>query len=138
MVDPVLAKEPGHPLAAAVKIEGLLGLGERSRALDAYDAWFNSVRAEDVALLNRIAVAELEALQAEPLLQIDALVALSTQPGPRGTRARTQLTELATKAKPGPIRNRAGTWFVARPAIAAQKKIAPLKTRKRRPASTAE
>ena len=90
MVDPVLAKEPGHPPAAAVKVDALLGLGERPRALDAYEAWFNVVRAEDTALLDHIAVAELEALQAEPLLQIDALVALSTQQGPRGTgRARS-------------------------------------------------
>jgi HEAT repeats len=100
MVDPVLAREPGHPLAAAVKVDALLGLGDRPRALDAYEAWFNVVRAEDAALLNRIAVAELEALQAEPLLQIDALVALSAQQGPRGTRARTQLTEFATADPP--------------------------------------
>ena len=83
-----------------MKVDALLGLGERTRALDAYEAWFNVVRAEDVALLTRIAVAELEALQAEPLLQIDALVALSTQQGPRGTRARTQLTEFATANPP--------------------------------------
>ncbi len=100
LVAPVIAKEPAHPLAAAVKVDALLGLGERTQALDAYDAWFNVVRAEDIALLTRIAVAELEALQAEPLLQIDALVALSTQQGPRGTRARTQLTEFATANPP--------------------------------------
>ena len=100
LVAPVIAKEPAHPLAAAVKVDALLGLGERTQALDAYDAWFNVVRAEDTALLTRIAVAELEALQAEPLLQIDALVALSTQQGPRGTRARTQLTEFATANPP--------------------------------------
>jgi HEAT repeat protein len=100
LVEPVIAREPAHPLAAAVKVDALLGLGERTRALDAYDAWFNIVRAEDAALLGRIAVAELEALQAEPLLQIDALAALSTQPGPRGTRARTQLTEFATADPP--------------------------------------
>ena len=99
LVAPVIAKEPAHPLAAAVKVDALLGLGERTRALDAYDAWFNVVGAEDSALLTRIAVAELEALQAEPLL-IDALVALSTQRGPRGTRARTQLTEFATADPP--------------------------------------
>ena len=100
LVAPVIAKEPAHPLAAAVKVDALLGLGERTQALDAYDAWFNVVRAEDIALLTRIAVAELEALQTEPLLQIDALVALSTQQGPRGTRARTQLTEFATANPP--------------------------------------
>ena len=100
LVDPVLAKEPGHPLAASVKVDALLGLGERSRALDAYEAWFKAVGAEDAALLGRIAVAELEAIQAEPLLQIDALVALSTQQGPRGARARTQLTEFATADPP--------------------------------------
>ena len=58
------------------------------------------MRAEDTALLSRIAAAELEALQAEPLLHVDALVALSTQPGPRGARARTQLTELAAADPP--------------------------------------
>jgi HEAT repeats len=100
MVDPVLAKEPGHPVAAAVKVDALLSLGQRPGALDAYEAWFNVVRAEDSALLTRIAVAELEALQAEPLLQVDALVALSAQQGPRGTRARTQLTEFATANPP--------------------------------------
>ena len=100
LADPVLAREPAHPIAAAVKVDALLGLGERPRALDAYEAWFNVVHAEDTVLLARIAVAELEALQAEPLLQIDALVALSAQQGPRGTRARTQLSEFATADPP--------------------------------------
>jgi hypothetical protein len=100
LVDPVLAKAPGHPGAAAVKVDALLGLGERTRALDAYDAWFKVVRAEDTALLTRIALAELDALQSDPLLQIDALVALSAQPGARGTRARATLTEFATATPP--------------------------------------
>jgi len=100
LADPVLAKEPGHPVAAAVKVEALLGLGERPRALDAYEAWFKVVRAEDARLLSRIAVAELEALQAEPLLTTEALAALSTQDGPRGTRARVQLTEFANATPP--------------------------------------
>jgi hypothetical protein len=100
-VEPILAKTPGHPVAAAVKVDALLGLGERTRALDAYDAWFASVKSEDMAMLSRIATAELDALQNEPLLQIDALVALIALPGPRGTRARTQLTEFATANPPG-------------------------------------
>ena len=100
LADPVLAKEPGHPVAAAVKVDALLSLGERPRALDAYEAWFKVVGAENIALLTRIAVAELEALQADSLLLTDALSALSLQPGPRGTRARTQLTEFATADPP--------------------------------------
>ena len=100
LVDPVLAKQPGHPQATAVKVDALLGLGERTRALDTYDAWHGAVKLEDTTLLSRIAVAELEALQAESLLHIDALAALSVQQGPRGTRARTQLTELATANPP--------------------------------------
>ncbi len=100
LVEPILVKTPGHPLATAVKVDALLGLGERVRALDAYDAYFGAVKLEDSAMLSRIAAAELEALQAEPLLQIDALVALAAQPGARGTRARTQLTEFATANPP--------------------------------------
>jgi hypothetical protein len=100
MVEPILAKTPGHPLAAAVKVDALLGLGERTRALDAYEAYFGAVKLEDSAMLSRIAVAELEALQSDALLQIDALVALIAQEGPRGTRARTQLTEFATANPP--------------------------------------
>ena len=99
-VEPILAKSPGHPLAAAVKVDALLGLGERTRALDAYDAWFAVVKFEDMAMLTRIAVAELEALQNESMTQIDALAALTAQPGPRGARARTTLTELATAEPP--------------------------------------
>jgi len=101
LADPVLAKEPAHPVAAAVKVQALLGLGERPRALDAYEAWFTVVHAENTTLLERIAVAELEALQAEPLLTPEALAALSLQNGPPGTRARTQLQELATANPPG-------------------------------------
>jgi hypothetical protein len=100
LAEPVLAKEPGHPVAAAAKVDALIGLGERSRALDAYEAWFNVVRAEDAALLARLATAELEALQAEPLLQIDAIAALTALPGQPGVRARTMLTEYATASPP--------------------------------------
>jgi HEAT repeat protein len=100
LVDPVLAKEPGHPLAAPVKVEALLGLGERGQALDAYEAWFKVVRAEDAALLTRIAVAELQALQAEPLLHVDALAALAQQRGTPGADARAALKKLATADPP--------------------------------------
>ncbi len=100
LVDPILARSPGIPAATAVKVDALLGLGERTRALDAYDAWFAVVKLEDTPLLTRIAVAELEALQGESMTQIDALVALTAQPGPRGARARTTLTELATADPP--------------------------------------
>lgn len=103
LVEPVLAKQPGHPLAAAVKVDALLGLGERTRALDAYDAWYAAVKLEDTAMIARIAVAELDALQADPLLQVDALAALSARPGGPGTAARAKLTELAT-AKPATAR----------------------------------
>jgi hypothetical protein len=110
LVEPVLATSPAHPAAAAVKVDALLGLGERARALDAYDAWFATVKVEDTALLSRIAAAELEALQSEPLLQIDALAALTARPGQPGARARTMLTEFATSTPPS-----TRTW----PAIAA-------------------
>jgi hypothetical protein len=100
LVDPILARQPGHPQAAAVKVDALIGLGKVTGALDAYDAWFGAVKIEDSAMLSRIAVAELETLQAESLLQTDALAALSVHPGPRGARARTQLTELATANPP--------------------------------------
>jgi hypothetical protein len=99
-VEPILAREPAHPVAAAVKVQALLGLGQRVKALDAYDAWVGVVRAEDVALLNRIAAAELEALQAEPLLEVDALAALAARPGSQGTAARSKLKELATATPP--------------------------------------
>jgi hypothetical protein len=122
MVDPVLAKEPGHPIAATVKVDALLGLGERTRALDAYDAWFKVVGAEDAALLSRIAAAELEALQSEPLLQIDALAALTTRPGQPGVRARTMLTEFATSTPPS-----TRTW----PAIAALARLGDAAAAKR-------
>ena len=100
LVEPILTTAPGHPLATAVKVDALLGLGERTKALDAYDRYFATVKLEDTALLSRIAVAELEALQSEPLLQIDAIAALTVQPGQPGVRARTMLTEYATADPP--------------------------------------
>jgi hypothetical protein len=107
---PILAKQPSHHEAAAVTIDAHLGLGERTRALDAYDAWFGAVRVEDQRLLARIAAAELEALRAEPLLEIDALAALARSQGPAAKRARTKLDELAWATPPT-----AKSW----PAIAA-------------------
>jgi hypothetical protein len=100
LVDPILTTTPGHPVASAVKVDALLGLGERSKALDAYDRYYAAVKIEDTAVLSRIVVAELEALQSEPLLQIDALAALTTQRGQPGVRARTMLTEYATSDPP--------------------------------------
>jgi hypothetical protein len=100
LVGPVLEQEPGHLLAAAVKVDALLGLGQRPKALDAYDAWFAAVKFEDTAVLNRIAVAELEALQAEPLLHVDALAALAGRRGDAGTAAKAKLKELADANPP--------------------------------------
>lgn len=100
LVGPVLEKEPGHPAAAAVKVEALLGLGQRDKALDAYDAWFGVVKAEDVTLLHRIAAAELEALQAEPLLQVDALAALAARRRNAGAPERARLKEFAEANPP--------------------------------------
>jgi hypothetical protein len=100
LVEPILAKEPGQPTAAAVKVDALLGLGQRDKALDAYDARFAAMKTEDVALLNRIAVAELEALQAEPLLEVDALAALAARRGEAGTAARAKLKTFADANPP--------------------------------------
>jgi hypothetical protein len=100
LAGPVLEKEPGHPAAAAVKVEALLGLGQRDKALDAYDAWFAVVKAEDAGLLHRIAVAELDALQSEPLLQVDALAALAARRGADGTAARAKLKGFADADPP--------------------------------------
>jgi hypothetical protein len=102
LVAPVLEQEPGHPLAATVKVDALLGQGHRQQALDAYDAWFGAVKIEDSALLGRIAVAELDALQTEPLLQIDALAALAARRGNAGTPARARLKALADASPPTP------------------------------------
>lgn len=111
---PVLAKQPTQHEAAAVTIDAHLGLGQRTRALDAYDAWYAAVRVEDQPMLARIATAELEALRAEPLLEIDALAALARSKGPAATRARTKLGELAWASPPT-----AKSW----PAIAALGKL---------------
>jgi hypothetical protein len=100
LVDAVLAREPGHPLAASVKIESLLALGERSQALDAYDAWFKVGRAEDAALLTKIAVAELQALQSDALLHVDALEALAQQRGAASAEPKAALKKLATADPP--------------------------------------
>jgi HEAT repeat protein len=100
LIEPVLAREPGHPLAAAVKVESLIALGERGQALDAYDAWFKAVGAEEPALLTRLAVAELQALQSESLLHVDALAALAQQRGAPGVEARSALKKLATADPP--------------------------------------
>jgi hypothetical protein len=80
------------------------------------------VKIEDTALLSRIAAAELEALQAEPLLQIDAIAALTARPGQPGVRARTMLTEFAT-ANPPSTR----TW----PAIVALARLGDAAARQR-------
>ena len=95
IADTVLAKEAGHPLAAATKVEALLGLGERTQALDAYDAWYRVVRLDDVRLLGRIASAELTALEKEPLLEIDVLAARAAGSGADATKARARLVDLA-------------------------------------------
>lgn len=100
LADSVLAIEPAHPAAAAVKVEALLAKDDRRGALDAYDAWFAKSGAEDTRLTTRLAVAELEALRAEPLLEIDALAALAKSQGPAATRARTTLGELAWASPP--------------------------------------
>jgi hypothetical protein len=100
LVDPVLAKSPGHPTATAVKVDALLGLGKRTEALDAYDRYYAVVKLEDTAVLSRITVAELESLQSEPLLQVDAIAALTVLPGQPGARARVMLTEYATATPP--------------------------------------
>jgi HEAT repeat protein len=100
LVAPVLAKTPGHAGAATVKVEALIALGERGQALDAYDAWFKAVGAENLALLTRIAVAELQALQSEPLLHVEALAALAQQRGTAATESRAALKKLATAEPP--------------------------------------
>jgi hypothetical protein len=100
LADRVLATEPAHPGAASVKIEALLARDDRTGALDAYDAWFVKSGAEDTRLMSRIATAELEALRAEPLLEIDALTALAQGPGPAAKSARTKLGELAWASPP--------------------------------------
>jgi hypothetical protein len=95
LADAVLTKQPLHPGAMSVKVEALLALHERTAALDAYDAWFNKVGTEEPRLLTKMAAAELEALRAEPLLEIDALAALAGGSGAAATRARTQLADFA-------------------------------------------
>jgi hypothetical protein len=70
-------------------------VGPLFSALDAYDAWFAAVRLEDAPMLGRIAVAELEAVKSEPLLEVDAIAALTGASGPVATRAKAQLSELA-------------------------------------------
>ena len=100
LADAVLARQPLHPGAVAVKVEALLALGERTAALDAYDAWYAKVGTDDPQLLQRIAIAELEALRAEPLLEIDALTALARSQGPAAAPARKKLGELAWATPP--------------------------------------
>jgi hypothetical protein len=95
LADAVLAKEPGHPRAAATKVEGLIAIGANDKALDAYDAWYRAVRVEDVRLLSRIASAELAALEKDPLLEIDVLAARAGASGADATKARARLGELA-------------------------------------------
>jgi len=95
LVDGVLAKEPGHPLAAAAKVDACLALGDLTRALDAYDAWYRVVQLEDMAMLARIAGAELAALEKDPLLEIDVLAARASGSGADGTKARARLDDLA-------------------------------------------
>ena len=95
LVDGVLAKEPGHPLAAATKVDASLALGDRLRALDTYDAWYRVVRLENMPVLARIAGAELAALEKDPLLEIDVLAARAAAGGADGTKARARLADLA-------------------------------------------
>jgi hypothetical protein len=100
LADRVLATEPAQPTAASVKVEALLAKGDRTAALDAYDAWYAKSGAEDSRLTTKIAIAELEALRTEPLLEVDALAALARSSGPAATRARAQLTDFAWATPP--------------------------------------
>jgi hypothetical protein len=95
LADGVLAKEPGHPPAAAVKEDACIALRDLPRALDAYDAWYRVVRLEDMAVLARIAGAELAALEQDPLLEIDVLAARAARRGADAAKARARLTDLA-------------------------------------------
>ena len=44
----LLAGSPGHEAAAALKVEALLSLNQRQKALDAYDAWFKVSQRENL------------------------------------------------------------------------------------------
>ncbi len=75
----LLAGSPGHEAAAALKVEALLSLNQRQKALDAYDAWFKVSQRENPTVASLIGRAELEALKENALaaIKIDALAALA-------------------------------------------------------------
>ena len=75
----LLAGSPGHEAAAALKVEALLSLNQRQKALDAYDAWFKVSQRENPTVASLIGRAELEALKENALaaIRIDALAALA-------------------------------------------------------------
>ena len=99
LADTVLSARPADGDAAAVKVDALLGLSERDKALDAYDIWARIAQTEQLPLLERIARAELEALTGESVsgIQSEALAALAAHGTPS---ARARLDKLAWAEPP--------------------------------------
>jgi hypothetical protein len=99
LADAVLAARPADAEALAVKVDALLSLESREKALDAYDAWFKAARVEELPVAGRIARAELEALGKENLAAIatDAVAALAAN---GSAAARTRLEQAAWATPP--------------------------------------
>jgi hypothetical protein len=77
--DRAIQRAPGLEEASALKIEALLALEQRVKALDAYDAWFKVSQRESAVLAGRIGRAELEALTEgeTTAIKVEALAALA-------------------------------------------------------------
>lgn len=96
LADAAIAADRMNPDALAVKVEALLALGQRTPALDAYDAWAAAAKREAMPALGRIARAELEALSTGQVssIETDALAALADA---GVSSARPRLQKLATQ-----------------------------------------
>ena len=99
LAETVLSARPADGDAAAIKVDALLGLSERDKALDAYDIWARLAQTEQLPLLGRIARAELEALTGDSVggIQSEALAALAAHDS---ASARTRLDKLAWSEPP--------------------------------------
>lgn len=94
LADQVLATRPADTDALGVKVDALIGLNARDKALDAYDAWFGNARREEPGVLARLARADLKAVAA---LDGDPLQnrALGVLAGDDDAGARKRLEQLA-------------------------------------------
>jgi HEAT repeat protein len=96
LADSVLSQQPADADALAIKIDALISLDAREKALDAYDAWFRASRVENPKVAGRLGRAELEALTKQDVaaIQVEAFASLAAE-GNEAARTRLEQTAWA-------------------------------------------